>query len=149
MDARVLERFWRRVDKTDSCWLWTGALCTGYGDFYYQGRDWRSHRFSYVAFKGEIPEGMLVCHTCDNKRCVNPEHLYLGNYFTNAEDAFNRGQNGLGEKHPNAKLTNRQVDEIRQLASTTTYVALARQYGVVPYTISSIVKRKHRIREVL
>jgi len=89
-------RFWSRVDKTDGCWLWRPAPRTpnGYGSLRIQRNPVRyvlAHRFSYELHHGPIPEGALVCHTCDVKRCVNPAHLYLGDHRTNGRDASERG----------------------------------------------------------
>jgi hypothetical protein len=141
MDDRTLERFWNKVRMQEDCWLWVASTSTGYGDFYYRGRDVRAHRFSYELVHGPIPKGKLLCHTCDNTLCVNPSHMYVGDHRTNAVDAFLRGQNGSGEKHPNAKLTEAQVKEILQ--SRLSQKELSRIYSVSEQTINNVVHRKH------
>jgi hypothetical protein len=89
------ERFFQKVNKTDSCWLWTGALNSkGYGSMGFEGKTTSTHRLSYLWFKGEIPEGMFVCHTCDVPSCVNPEHLFLDTNSGNMKDMFKKGRNG-------------------------------------------------------
>jgi len=93
--ATPQERFWKKVEKTDSCWNWNGAITTtGYGVFQ-KGRRGeclhKAHRFSFEIHHGEIPQGLLVLHKCDNKRCVNPDHLELGNHSKNIIDAWDRG----------------------------------------------------------
>lgn len=69
------ERFWSKVDKTDTCWLWTAALVKGYGRFTSDVRQMGAHRWSYEALVGPIPEGLTLDHLCRNPRCVNPDHL--------------------------------------------------------------------------
>lgn len=71
----VLDRFWERVDKTESCWLWTGALHKGYGRIQNAGVDHQAHRFSYELHVGPIPDGLVLDHLCRVRHCVNPAHL--------------------------------------------------------------------------
>lgn len=82
--------FWAKVQKTDSCWLWTAALNKdGYGVY---GRGEGAHRYSYRLAFGEIPSGKLVCHRCDNPRCVRPEHLFVGTQKDNIQDALSKNR---------------------------------------------------------
>ena len=75
------------VDASTGCWLYKGYRQTcGYGQLYVEGRRILAHRMSWIAHKGEIPAGMLVCHTCDTPRCVNPEHLFLGTHKDYSDD---------------------------------------------------------------
>ena len=93
MDTRreVREIFLRKVRKTDHCWEWTGSVHnTGYGMFYFDGSRVLAHRFSYLIFKGEIPEGHQIRHTCDNRTCVRPDHMLTGTHKDNARDAQER-----------------------------------------------------------
>jgi len=71
----TMERFWSKVDKTDSCWNWTAFTCKGYGKFNINKKMEQAHRVSYLATKGNIPDGLELDHLCRNKACVNPEHL--------------------------------------------------------------------------
>jgi hypothetical protein len=83
----TMERFWAKVNKTDTCWLWTGSYGNhGYGNFRYKNTIRTAHRVAYMELVGEIPEGMCVCHTCDNTLCVRPDHLWLGTKSDNSLD---------------------------------------------------------------
>jgi hypothetical protein len=103
----ILSRFWAKVDKSEDCWEWIGQKhSNGYGLLQCRSRKNRkmikAHRLSYELHNGPIPEGLLVLHKCDNKLCVNPDHLELGNYSKNLKDAYDRGLRGQ-------KLINKQV----------------------------------------
>ncbi len=93
------ERFWQKVDKSGDCWEWTAyRIPAGYGQINIKGKLFLAHRVSYMISKGEITDGLLVCHKCDNRKCVNPNHLFLGTHKDNARDMVNKGRNS---KHPN------------------------------------------------
>ncbi len=113
--APVEERFWSYVDKTDGCWLWTGAKYRdGYGAFKATAsRLVRAHRYMYELAIGHIPDGLLVCHTCDIRHCVNPEHFFLGTTTDNVADCIAKGRNIFGTRHPFAKLSEHDVVLIR------------------------------------
>jgi len=138
-----MDRFWSRVEKTDSCWLWTGRVKSAkkpYGGFDIEGRKVRAHRFSYELHFGPIPDGLCVCHTCDNPRCVNPDHLWLGTHQDNLADMVAKGRQARGSGNGKAKLTEADVLAIR--ASSLGQRKLGRIYGVTPQAISHIVHRK-------
>jgi len=154
------ELFWSKVQKTDGCWNWMAATRNKnrYGAFKTKGKIYSAHRFSWILTHGEIPEGKLVCHHCDNKLCVRPDHLFLGNYRDNTQDAIQKGVFHFnthrtkgsflrGEKHTNAKLRNWQVSAIRFMYALGiwTYRDLARFFSIDYSYIGHIVHRRSRI----
>lgn len=88
----VETRFWNKVHiYKDGCWNWTGAVwSSGYGQFYIDGSMYGAHRVSWIINHGLIPDGKLVLHKCDNRLCVNPDHIYIGNYSNNISDRATR-----------------------------------------------------------
>lgn len=139
LEQRFHDQF---IPVTESgCWLWTGALtANGYGCLGDKYKTRSAHKVSYELHVGEVPSGMHVCHKCDVKSCVNPEHLYVGTGKQNYADARDRGRlrPRRGETNPIAKLTTAQVLEIK--SSNETGVDLARRFGLSPSTVCQIRK---------
>jgi hypothetical protein len=137
----LAERFWNKVTvgAPDECWPWTAAIASGYGRLNPRdGRSNRVHRLSWELHHGPIPEGLVVCHTCDNRRCVNPRHLFLGTRADNNADAIRKGR-------AYSKLSIAQVQEIRQRWPLLSQRALAAEYGVSQKVIGGIVNgTRHR-----
>ncbi len=133
-----MERFFNKIRKTESCWLWTAGLFTnGYGSFKTEGKAVNAHRFSYVYHNGDISENLVVRHTCDNRKCVNPEHLILGEHKDNVADRVLRNRSASGENNGRSKLTEKDVVSIfkNNIKSKT---QLAHLYSVDEKTIRKI-----------
>ena len=134
-------RFLSKVSKTDSCWTWTGAVSrNGYGNFSVRRSATGAHRASYSLFIGGIPDGIEVCHSCDNKLCVNPSHLFLGTQKENLNDMRKKRRHPFGYDHVNSKLTEDEVVAIRGLSGVVSQSRLARKYGVSQTLISGVVR---------
>ena len=136
------ERFFRHVDKTLSCWLWTGYKINGYGKILVGTRYGHqfAHRVSWEIHHSKIPDGMLVCHACDTPACVNPDHLFLGTQKDNLKDMSVKGRSLRGEKSKLAILTEEEVREIRKNWPAKTQIELSRLYGVSKGCIHRIVR---------
>jgi HNH endonuclease/Homeodomain-like domain-containing protein len=142
------DRFWEKTKLVGGCWEWQGCLDypNGYGRSYFRGRSRRTHRIAFILAKGEIPDGLFVCHTCDNKKCCNPDHLFVGTYLDNIADkvAKNRQYRPYGELQVNAKLTDFQAKEIIRLweAGGVRHQDLADKFGIHRSTVCRIINRK-------
>ncbi len=150
----VAFRFWRRVEITEGCWLWKGWCGgkSGHGTFIVdkaRGISTTAHRFAWTLLRGDVPEGIFVCHDCpggDVPRCVRPDHMFLGTQGDNLRDAGRKGRmSHFGESNNKAKLTDEQVIEIRRLYAEgrSTQEALAARFGVCQGTIGKIVHGIH------
>jgi len=136
MEEMYIERFLSSIDKSGNCWLWTGTMGgkkeNMYGVLKMNRKTFRSHRFSYEYYKGKIPEGMFVCHTCDNPPCVNPDHLFIGTQSDNMRDMLTKGRT------PKAKL---RLDEVRYIfdyKGDMSYSELGEKFKVSVGTIENV-----------
>jgi len=165
LKCKILSRI--NIIKKTGCWEWNKPRQkTGYGTVMYESKVIPAHRASYLVFKGEISKGLLVCHLCDNRKCVNPDHLWLGTCSENMIDCSRKGRlvdntgrkrshetiaklklrprpDKRGEKHHLTKLTNESVLDIRKSSEIGILnCELAIKYNVSKQTIADIIKRK-------
>lgn len=157
----LAERFWRKVKKTDYCWEWIGGKSSkGYGVIQEGGAGSKSlaaHRLSFELSNGPIPAGLNILHSCDNPRCVNPDHLRAGPQSDNIAEAYekkrkvspfakveNRYQGPRpslpGAANPNSRLTDDDIRAIR--ASTEKPGIVAKRFNIIPDYVTMIRKRK-------
>jgi hypothetical protein len=137
----VLDRFMAKVefDTVGGCWLWAGKLNScGYGNLFVDGKLRTASRLSWRLFRGEPPATFQVCHRCDVRACVNPEHLFLGTHAENMADRARKGRGAdfRGCKNPNAKLTPDAVRAIREASGRQ--IDIAKRFGVRQSHVSAI-----------
>jgi hypothetical protein len=133
----------------NGCWGWSGSISKnpGYGQFRSNMKKWRAHIASWLIFRGDIPEGMCVCHTCDNRVCSNPNHLFLASHFENNLDMIKKGRSPIlhksGSENPNAKLLEKEAKEIKEmLNSGISQKTIARKFKVSQALVSLIKLEK-------
>lgn len=144
--AATVTRFWENVDRRgpDECWPWLGYIEDGYGRVFFDGKMRGAHDLAATFATGAVrPEGFDTCHSCDNSPCCNPAHLRFDSRQGNVDDATSRGRHARGQTNGHAKLTERDVLEIRELfAAGTTGSSLARRFNVAPSAITAVVRGK-------
>ena len=135
----TIDKFNDRVNKSGDCWEWEGfILPNGYGQLKEKGKNLYAHRFSYSYFKGEIPSGLYVLHKCDNRKCVNPDHLFLGTAADNTADMDRKGRRV--SKPGTQKISRKDAENIRILNSEGFGVSfLSEKYDLKPCTIRNII----------
>lgn len=142
-------RFWSKVKITTSneCWEWQGFKKHGYGKFEMDGKIHQAHRIAYLLQDNHIPKGLFVCHHCDNRSCMNPEHLFLGTRQDNIDDCVNKNRHHHGETHTNAKLSTLDIADIREFLNIGIKPKVLAQFYHVGrphiYNIKNFRKRQH------
>ncbi len=142
----VSVRFFKHVTKTATCWEWNSGTARGgrgYGVFRYKTRVITAHRVAYMLYVGDIPPNLCVLHTCDNPKCVNPAHLFLGTQQDNMADRDNKNRQVRGERCVLSKLTESEVLSIRHFHKNgESGRQLARRYSVCHRTINRVIHRE-------
>lgn len=140
----LLERLSKRshINPETGCIEWTGALMhQGYGHINWRGKVHRTHRLSYAAVNGDIPEGMFVCHKCDNPKCMNPEHLFLGTRSDNLADMVQKKRSTIGERNPMSKVNAATVQAIRIWGQTGMFhKKIAEKFGITREAVGLILR---------
>lgn len=139
-------RFWFKVEKPTKplygkCWLWTGAVSPfGYGKLFIEGKYVSAHKFAYKLYFGYIAEGMCVLHKCDNPRCVNPKHLFLGTHKDNTLDMLKK------KRHGGLKFDSDTIKRVIQLWTETdlTQAQIGANLGMDQTYVSKIINKKAR-----
>lgn len=147
---KTIARFWANAKQDGDCRVWQMSLNRGgYGQFNADGRIWLAHRLAFYLANGALPAKGCVCHTCDNRACINPEHLFDGSLADNNRDMFAKGRGHVfdgthivGGKNVNAKLSERDVIAIRNLrAGGVPYTAIAGRFGITAANACAIALR--------
>lgn len=141
------ERLYARRNIVGECWNWTGScIKSGYGQIWVNGKMPLVTRVSWEMHRGPIPDGLFVCHKCDNPKCFNPDHLFLGTAKDNSDDKHKKGRANnpakarFGEQHGMSKLT---LDAVREIRSRTSKpIHLAEKFGVSERCIEDVLIRK-------
>lgn len=141
------QRFWASVDKSQGhgpdgdCWVWTaGKDAGGYGRISLGLTEMKAHRYSYFLANGKDAGELKVCHTCDNRACVNPNHFFLGSTQDNSDDMVQKRRHMFGERHHKSKLSEEDVIAIR--ADPRMQIEIAAAYGVTQGLIGMIKRRE-------
>lgn len=142
-----VNNFWTKVavsERNDECWEWKLSCDSyGYGHLKWGGILRLSHRLAWELTNGEIPDNLQVLHTCDNPKCCNPKHLFLGTHLQNMQDKNRKGRQSKGIFHPKHKLTPELVKQVRtRNANGDSHEKLAKELGLHHSTISQVVLRK-------
>lgn len=144
LTSEQIASFWTKIDIRGEleCWPWKYSTNgVGYGKLKLAGRYWLAHRLAYMLTFGD-PAGKLLCHTCDNRWCCNPRHVFMGTHQDNTTDCINKGRFARGSNAGGAKLTEKQVRLIRSLYVPKKFgrYKISRLLGIAPTTVESVIQ---------
>jgi len=143
----IEHRLASKTNRTEICWLWTGSkFRDGYGQIFWNGKNWKTHRVAYRLYVGEIPDGMLVCHHCDTPHCVRPDHLFIGSPQDNSDDMVRKGRyvDRMGSKHHLTHLTDSDVRAIRgQWLAGIPQAVVGKRFTISQTCVSTICRGKN------
>ena len=140
-----IERLMAQIKIDGECWNWTGYVNPkGYGSFRLGRKRFYSSKAAYILFRGEVPSGLFVCHKCDNPRCCNPDHLFLGTNAENVKDMVTKKRHRFGSRKPNSKLKEVYVNEIFRITRLRYFEheELAKMYGVCRPLITDLLNKR-------
>jgi hypothetical protein len=142
------DRFWSKVEKRqeNECWPWKAAVRRkdeGYGAFYFEGRNQPSSRIAWMLHNNAtIPFDLVVCHSCDNPNCCNPNHLFLGTTADNSADRVAKGRQCRGSQQRNAVLNEELVLQLRDVEKMFWVTETARMFGLNRHTVFDACRRR-------
>lgn len=141
-DQHALERLCDKLEEVDGCYEYQGAITdNGYGFIWYKGRNHYAHRIAWLIENGEIPQGMLVLHECDNRRCVRVKHLFLGTHQDNTSDMIAKGRQVIACGEAKSAFKESTIRLIKQeLKAGITQREIGRRYGMTRENVSAIAR---------
>ncbi len=139
----TINEFLSHIDKSESCWIWKLGSSSGYGSLWIKGKYFHAHKLSYELTFGQVSKGLCVLHKCDVRRCVRPDHLFLGTRVDNAADRHSKGRTKKGSQLPQAKLDVDKVKIIKALIGNVTYREIGEKFNVSSSAIWLIANGKN------
>lgn len=144
---KIKDRFFKKIKFTNGCWEWQGdRFVQGYGAVTINKKKVKAHRISFLIFNGKFPKYLCVLHKCDNRKCVNPKHLFLGTRKDNNHDRSQKNRSGKGMRHPHCKTTDGDVKKIKRLYNDGVgQNKIAKKFNISQTLVSLIINKKQRV----
>lgn len=139
----IKDRLLKKIIKTKKCWIWIGATSHGYGRIGYKNKTYAAHRVMWEQTYGSIKNGLWVLHKCDNRKCINPDHLFLGDRQDNVDDCVNKRRHIFGSNSSLSKLKNTDILRIKSLSDMgIRQHIIAKKFGITQSNVSKIINKK-------